>query len=63
MPLAFRASTMAAGHVGGGLGLVDQHQALGIKSELAVEPALPLPRDVGLFLLDPACPVFFREIW
>lgn len=62
MPLAFRASTRAAGHVGGGPGLVDQHQAVGIEIELAVEPALPLPQDVGPFQLDRVPGLFPRDL-
>jgi transposase len=43
---------MAAGHVGGGPRLIDENEALGIEIELTVEPALPLPQDVGAVLLD-----------
>jgi len=51
-PLALRAAAMAAGHVGGGPGLVDEDEALGFEVELAVEPVLALPQDVGTVLLD-----------
>mgnify|MGYP000542204613 CR=1 FL=1 len=40
---------MAAGHVRGSPRLVDEDQALGIKIELAIEPALALPKPVALY--------------
>lgn len=51
-PFALRAPTMAAGHVRSGPRLVDEHEALRIEIELVVEPAPPLPQDVGPVLLD-----------
>lgn len=51
-PLALRAAAVAAGRVGGGPGLVDEHEALRIEIGLALEPALPLPQDIGPVLLD-----------
>jgi len=43
-PLAARATSMAARHVGGSPGLINEHQPLGVEIELAVEPGLP-PRE------------------
>jgi hypothetical protein len=34
---------MAADHVGGGLGLIDEDKALRLEVDLSVEPALALP--------------------
>ena len=51
---------MAAGHVGGGPRLIDKDQALRIEIELAVEPALPLPQDVGPVLFDSMASLFLR---
>ena len=42
---------MAAGHVGGGPRLIDEHEALGLQIELVVEPLFALPQDVGSVLL------------
>ena len=53
---------MAAGHVRCGPRLVDEDQALGVEIELAVEPALPLPQDVGPVLLDRVPGLFLRVI-
>lgn len=61
-PLAFRATAMAAGHVGGGPGLVDEDEAFGFRIELIVEPALALPQDVGAVLLDRVPGLFLRVI-
>ena len=49
--LAARSPSVAAGHVGGGPGLVDEHQALGVETELVLEPSLPAAQDVGTVLL------------
>ena len=49
---------MAAGHVDNGLRLNDEDLTLGFEIELAVEPVVPLPHDVGPALLDRA-PHFF----
>ena len=49
---------MAAGHVGGGPGLTDEDEALGFEVDLAIEPVLALPQDVGTVLLD-RVPGFF----
>ena len=43
---------MAAGHVRGGLCLVDEDEALRIEIELVVEPVLALLQDVGPILLN-----------
>jgi transposase len=43
---------VAARHAGGGLGLVDEDEALGFEVDLAVEPMPTLPQDVGMVLLD-----------
>ena len=51
---------MTAGHVGGGPCLINKDQALGIEIELAVEPALALPQDVGPVLLDSMTSLFLR---
>jgi hypothetical protein len=53
---------MAAGHVGGSPGLIDEDQTLGIEIELIVEPALALPQDVGTALLDRVPDLFLRVI-
>ncbi len=57
-PLAFWSAAMAAGHVGRGPRLVDEHQPLGGKIALAVEPAPALPQDVGPVLLDRVAGLF-----
>lgn len=51
---------MAAGHGGGGPGLVDEHQALRIEIGLAIEPGPALPQDAGAVLLDRVAGLFFR---
>lgn len=43
---------MAAGHVGGRPGLVNEHEACGVQIDLAVEPVAPLLQDVRAVLLD-----------
>ena len=45
------AAAMAAGHVGLGPGLVDEHQALGVKPVLMLLPPGAAPGDVGPILL------------
>jgi hypothetical protein len=54
---------MTASHVGGGPRLIDEDQALRVEIELAVEPALTLPQDVGPVLLDRVPGLFLRVIW
>jgi hypothetical protein len=51
---------MAAGHVGGGPGLVDEDETLGLQIELAIEPGLALLQDVGTVLLDGMASLFLR---
>ena len=58
--LALGAAAMAAGHVGRGPGLVDEHEPLGIEIELAIEPVVPLLQDVGPVLLDCMASPFLR---
>jgi hypothetical protein len=53
---------MAAGHVRGGPGLVDEDQAFGFEIDLAVEPVPALPQDVGTVLLDRVAGLFLRVI-
>ena len=43
---------VAAGHVGGGSRLIDEHQAFGLQIELVREPVVALPQDVGAVLLN-----------
>ena len=59
--LAFGAAAVAAGHVGRGPGFVDEHEPLGIEVELAVEPVVPLPQDVGAVLLERHGQSFFAR--
>jgi len=61
-PLAFWAAAVAAGHVGGSPGLVDEDEAFGFEVDLAVKPALALPQDVGTVLLDRVAGLFLRVI-
>lgn len=49
-PLAALRAAMAAGDVGRGPGLIDEQQPVWVKVELAVEPGLALPQDVGTIL-------------
>jgi hypothetical protein len=51
---------MAAGHVGRGPGLVDEHATLGIEVELAIEPLMALDQDVGAVLLVRMASLFLR---
>ncbi|GEO01975.1 hypothetical protein FHS92_003593 [Sphingobium subterraneum] len=61
-PLTLGATAVAAGHVGGGPGLVDENEAFGFEVDLSVEPALALPQDVGTILLDRVPGLFLRVI-
>lgn len=61
-PLAATAATVVARHVGGGPGLVDEHQALGVEIELALEPRLAPLYDVGPALLARMGGLFLRVI-
>jgi hypothetical protein len=58
--LASGTAAMAAGHVGGGPGFVDEDEALRIQIALAIEPVLPLLQDVGAVLLDGVASLFLR---
>jgi len=60
--LALGAPSVAAGHVGRGPGLVDEHEALGLQIELTVEPCPALAQDVGTVLLDRVPGLFLRVI-
>lgn len=60
-PPAFRATPVAAGHIGGGPDLVNADEALGIEVNLAVEPAPTLPQDVRTVLFD-RVPVLLRVV-
>ena len=42
---------MQSGHLGAGPGLVDEHEAVRIEIELALEPRLAPAQDVGTILL------------
>ena len=61
-PVAMRKPTAAitAGHIGGGPGLVDEDQALGVEIELPFEPGLTPLRDVGTILLGSVRGLFLR---
>ena len=58
--LTARSATVTARHVGGGPGLVDEDQALGVEIELPFEPGLALLRDVGAALLGRVRGLFLR---
>jgi hypothetical protein len=60
--LTARSATVTARHVGGGPGLVDEDQALGVEIELPFEPGLALLRDVGAALLGSVRGLFLRVI-
>ena len=49
-PRAAAAASVAAGHVGLGPSLIDEHQALGVKSALIRLPPGPPAGDVGAIL-------------
>ena len=51
-PLTFRAASVAAGHIGGSPGFVDEDKAFGFEIDLAVEPEPALPQNVGTVLRD-----------
>ena len=58
--LALGAAAMAAGHIGGGPGLINEHKTRGIQIDLAVEPVVPLLQNVGPVLLDCMSSLFLR---
>jgi hypothetical protein len=57
-----RSPPVAPGHVGGSPGLVDEHQPLGIKVELALEPGLAPLADIRAVLLGGMRRLFLRVI-
>ena len=61
-PLAARCSTVQPGHLGASPGLIDEHEGVGIKVELALEPGLATGHDVGTILLRCMPGLFFRDL-
>lgn len=59
-PLAAPATPVAAGHVGGCPGLVDEHQPVGIEVELILEPLFTPGQDVGAVLFGGVRGLFLR---
>ena len=59
--LAARRLSVGAGHVGLGPGLVDEHQALGLQVDLAVEPLLASGQDVRSVLFRRVGGLFFTR--
>lgn len=59
-PLALRAPAVAARHVGGSPGLVNEHEALWYEIELSLEPVPATPQDVGTVLLRGMGCLFLR---
>ena len=55
-------SSVAAGHVGRGPGLIDEHEARRVEIKLIVEPLLPSSQDVRPVLLGRVCGLFLRVI-
>jgi|OM-RGC.v1.033092521 hypothetical protein len=53
---------MAARHVGGRPGLVDEDQPFWVEIGLGVEPCSPLLQDVRTVLFDRVAGLFFRVI-
>ena len=62
-PLAAGRAAVTAGHLGGGAGLVDEDQSLGIEIELGVEPGLTTAQDVRTALLGRMPGLFLSVIW
>jgi len=54
--------SVTPGHVGGGPGLIDEHQPRGVEVELALEPRLAPLADVGPVLLGRVRRLFLRVI-
>ena len=54
------AAAMTAGHVGGGPGLVDEDEPVGIEIELGLEPGPALLQDVRPILLGRVGGLFLR---
>lgn len=61
-PLTPRRPPTDAGHTGGGPGLVDEDEALGVEVELALEPDLAPLQDVRPVLLGRVRGLFFTVI-
>ena len=59
--LTSRSATVTARNVGGGPGLVDEDQALGVEIELPFEPGLALLRDVGAAVARKRARSFFAR--
>jgi len=59
-PLAFRATTVATGHIGRSPGFGDEDQALRFKIELTLEPVMTLLQDIGSILLYRMACLFLR---
>jgi len=57
-----RSASVAPGHVGRGPGLIDEHQPLGIKVELALKPGLASLANIRPVLLGGMCRLFLRVI-
>src|SRR5215212_8855834 len=60
--LATQRPSVTPGHVGGGPGLVHEHEALGIEVELTLEPCLSSPQHIGPVLLGGVRRLFLRVI-
>jgi hypothetical protein len=56
------ASTVVAEHVRVGPGLINEHQAIGVEVELALEPGPAPAQDVGPVLLGGVERLFMRVI-
>jgi hypothetical protein len=59
-PLAFRATTVAAGHIGRGPGFVDEDQALRFEIELTLKLIMTLLQDFEAILLYRMACLFLR---
>ena len=62
-PVAARCTTVGAGHVRLGPGLVNEDQPLRIEIGLRVEPGLTPRPDIGAILLARMASLFLRVIW
>ena len=60
--LATRSAPVTASHGGGGRGLVDEHQTVRIKVELALKPRLARGSHIRPVLLGRVARAFFREM-
>lgn len=59
--LAAPAAPMAARHVGRGPGLVDEHQSVGFKVQLILEPSFAQNEDLHAVLFGGVCGLFARD--